>query len=231
MSKLELLLLHALPLDGTMWREQMDLLPGASHAPDLYPLGETVEEWSRAALNLVKGHRVIVVGCSVGGSCAIEVALAAPDRVAALVLIGTKTAHAPDPDLRAAAQQALRERGVDAAWRSYWAPLFSRSTAGRIVDDARRIALAQPVEAIARGITAFHSRPSRYDFLSSFARPVTIITGADDVAPGQKISAAQADAAPLGFLHVIPHCGHYVPLERPVELNAILRSVIVAQAQ
>ncbi|MBX4910893.1 MULTISPECIES: hypothetical protein [Rhizobium] len=35
-SKLELLLLHALPLDGTMWAEQMELLPGATYAPTLY---------------------------------------------------------------------------------------------------------------------------------------------------------------------------------------------------
>lgn len=228
---LELLLLHALPLDGRMWEAQMDLLPGATHAPNLYGLGDTVEDWARAVLNLVKGHRVIVVGCSVGGSCAIEVARMAPDRIAALVLIGTKAAHRPDPDLHAAALRTLREGGMDAAWRSFWAPLFSPSDERRVVDRAKQIALAQPVEALARGITAFHSRPSRGDFLASFARPVAIVTGADDVAPGRKISAAQASTAPQGDWHVIPQCGHFVPLERPDALNAILHSVIAAEAR
>jgi pimeloyl-[acyl-carrier protein] methyl ester esterase len=229
-QSVELLLLHALPLDGRMWEEQMKLLPGASAAPDLYPLGETVEEWARAALDLVNGRRLIVVGCSVGGSCAIEVARIAPDRVAALVLIGTKAAHRPDPELHAAALRTLREGGMDAAWRRYWAPLFSGSAARDVVDRARRMALAQQVEAVARGITAFHSRPSRDDFLASFARPVTIVTGADDGMPGRKISAALAAAAPQGNFHVIPECGHYAPMERPLALNAVLRSVIAAQA-
>jgi pimeloyl-ACP methyl ester carboxylesterase len=95
----ELLLLHALPLDGSMWAGQMDLLPDATHAPTLYDFGESVEQWAAAALKLLYGDRLIVVGCSVGGSCAIEVAVAAPDRVAALVLIGTKAAHRPEPAL------------------------------------------------------------------------------------------------------------------------------------
>jgi pimeloyl-ACP methyl ester carboxylesterase len=47
-------------------------------------------------LRLAKGDRLIVVGCSVGGSCALELAVAAPDRIAALVLIGTKAERRPD---------------------------------------------------------------------------------------------------------------------------------------
>ena len=63
----ELLLLHALPLDGSMWAGQMALLPGSTYAPTLYALGDSVEEWAAEALKLVKGDRLIVVGCSVGG--------------------------------------------------------------------------------------------------------------------------------------------------------------------
>jgi pimeloyl-ACP methyl ester carboxylesterase len=115
------------------------------------------------------------------------------------------------------------------AWRIYWAPLFAASADPRSVARAKEIALAQRTEAVARGITAFHCRPSRIDFLSAFAPPVVVVTGADDIAPGPKISAAQAGAAPAGQLHVIPNCGHYVPLERPESLNCILRRVIIAQ--
>lgn len=164
-----------------------------------------------------------------GGSCAIEVAVAAPHRVAALVLIGTKADLRPQPDLHVAALRMLREHGVEKAWSTYWAPLFSPSADPRIVAGAKRIALSQTPEAIARGVTAFHTRPSRGSFLSTVRCPVIVVTGADDVAPGPGVSAAQAAAAAQGRLHVIPGCGHYVPLEQPEYLNDILRGVIAEQ--
>ena len=56
-EELELLFLHALPLDGSMWAAQMALLPASTYAPTLYGLGESVEEWAVGALKLVKGAR------------------------------------------------------------------------------------------------------------------------------------------------------------------------------
>ncbi|MGZ6242430.1 MAG: alpha/beta fold hydrolase [Candidatus Binataceae bacterium] len=223
---MELLFLHALPLDGSMWAGQKQLLPGSTYAPTLYPFGDSIEEWAAAALKSAKGDRLIVVGCSVGGSCALEVAVAAPDRVAALVLIGTKAAHRPDPALHASALETLQEKGLEEAWNVFWAPLFSRSADSQVIGDAKQIMLHQSPLDIARGVTVFHSRPSRDQFLSAFPRPVIVVTGADDVAPGSNVSKAQADSAQHGRLHVVPECGHYVPLEQPEYLNSILREVI-----
>jgi pimeloyl-ACP methyl ester carboxylesterase len=211
-----------------MWSGQKELLPGSTYAPNLYPLGDSVEDWATEALKSIKGDRLIVVGCSVGGSCALELAIAAPDRVAALVLIGTKAGHRPDPALHASALQTLQEKGLEEAWRVFWAPLFSSSANNHVISDAKSIALRQSPQEIARGVTAFHSRQARDQFLSGFPCPVVVVTGADDNAPGPKVSAQQADSAKHGRLHVIPECGHYVPLERPEHLNAILREVITS---
>lgn len=227
-EKLELLFLHALPLDGTMWAGQTQLFPGTTYAPTLYPLGDNIQAWAAAALQLVKGNRVVVVGCSVGGSCALELAVAAPDRVAALVLIGTKARHRPDPALLASALETLREKGLEEAWKRFWLPLFSRCTNAQIISDAKRIALRQSPLNIALGMTAFHSRPDRDKFLSGFPRPTIIITGGDDSAPGLTMSTAQANSAQYGRLFVVPKCGHYVPLEQPDYLNSILRDVIAS---
>jgi pimeloyl-[acyl-carrier protein] methyl ester esterase len=229
-DQLELLLLHALPLDGSMWAAQMDLLPGATHAPTLYPFGDTIEAWAAAALKPTQSNRLIVVGCSVGGSCALEVAVAAPERVAALVLIGTKARHDPDPALHARALTSLREAGLDESWRTWWAPLLSAAASEDVVRDIRRIALRQSPHEVARGVTVFHTRPSRDRFLADFPKPVVVVTGKDDTAPGVRISAAQASSARRGRLHVVPDCGHYVPLEKPHALNAILREVIAGQS-
>lgn len=194
-EKLELLFLHALPLDGSMWAGQKQLLPGSTYTPTLYPFGDSIEAWAAAALKVAKGDRLVVVGCSVGGSCALELAVAAPERVAALVLIGTKAVHRPDPALHASALEMLQEKGLEEAWKVFWAPLFSRSAKSRVVSDAKRIMLRQSPLDVARGVTAFHRRQSRDQFLSAFPRPVIVVTGADDVTPGQKVSTAQANSA------------------------------------
>jgi pimeloyl-ACP methyl ester carboxylesterase len=117
---------------------------------------------------------------------------------------------------------------LEEAWKIYWAPLFSRSARSRAIDEGKRITLRQSPQDVARGINVFHTRPSRDQFLATFPRPVIVITGADDVAPGPAVSKAQADSAQSGRLHVIPECGHYVPLERPEVLNPILEEVIAA---
>ncbi|TAU34887.1 alpha/beta hydrolase [Rhizobium leguminosarum] len=228
-GRLGLLLLHALPLDGSMWDRQINLLPGSTYAPTLYSLGDGVEEWAASALNQVNEERIVVVGCSVGGSCALEVAAIASHRVAALVLIGTKARHRPDPILHMSALETMQKEGLENAWDVFWAPLFSKAAAGAVVDAARLTFLRQPPGDVARGVTAFHSRPSRDEILSMFSGQVAVITGAEDTAPGPKVSAAQANSARRGRLYVIPECGHYVPLEQPEHLNSILRNVIAAQ--
>jgi pimeloyl-ACP methyl ester carboxylesterase len=229
MSEPELLLLHALPLDGSMWAAQMHLLPGSTHAPDLYTLGDSVEAWAAALVQQTKGDRLIVVGCSVGGSCALEMAAIAPDRIAALVLIGTKAAHRPDPALQASVLRTIREDGMEKAWYAFWAAMFSGSSDARVVGDARRIALQQSPEDVSRGVAAFHSRQSRDQLFPKLACPVIVVSGAEDRAPGPEVSAGQAALARWGRLHIVPDCGHYVPMERPDHLNAILGELVAAQ--
>lgn len=207
----------------------MDLLPGRATAPTLYGLGKSVEEWAVAALAQAAQRRLIVVGCSVGGSCALEVAIAAPDRVAALVLIGTKANHNPDQRLQTAALDVIKQQGLGAAWARYWAPLFSKATDQAVVEAAKDTALRQQPDAIAGGVAAFHNRRSLGRVVSECQCPVIVVTGEDDVAPGPKTSAQLAASARRGSLHVIPSCGHYVPLEKPDDLRAILSRVINAQ--
>ena len=211
-----------------MWATQKQLLPSSTYAPTLYPFGDSIEAWAATALNMAKSDRLVVVGCSVGGSCALELAVMAPERVAALILIGTKVEHRSDPVLHASALQTVQEKGLEEAWKIFWAPLFSHSSNSQAIDDGKRIMLRQSPLDVARGITAFHTRPSRGQFLPTFRHPVIIVTGADDTAPGPKVSKAQADSAPCGKLHIIADCGHYVPLEQPEHLNSILQEVIAA---
>src|SRR5205085_8554981 len=69
------------------------------------PLGDAL-----AVLDAAGVERPVVVACSMGGQTAIDLALAHPDRVAGLVLIGTAVRGAPYPDLQEGPTAELNAR-------------------------------------------------------------------------------------------------------------------------
>jgi pimeloyl-ACP methyl ester carboxylesterase len=225
-SRLALVLLHALPFDGSMWAEQGYILPGRTHAPTMYGLGETLSQWASEILRGLSGDRLIVVGNSIGGSCALEMAVLAPERIAALVLIGAKAGHRRDPELRSAALESLRNSGVEAAWDQFWDPLISLSAPSVVRVRARSWATTLDWTTIAKGVDAFHTRPARRDLLPRLRFPVVYISGEHDVAPGPRVMGEQARLAIDGRLIIVPDCGHYVPFEKPAVLNGVLHALI-----
>lgn len=121
----DVLLIHAGVNDRRSWQHVVERL-GADHrcvAYDTRGYGETTYEredgWSPVAdavavLDAGGLHRPIVVACSMGGQTAIDLALAHPDRVAALLLIGTAVRGAPYPDLTEGPTAELNAR-IEAA--------------------------------------------------------------------------------------------------------------------
>lgn len=225
-TDLGLLLLHALPLDREMWSAQMSLLPERTYAPNLYDFGDDIEVWAEKSLALVSEQHLIVVGCSVGGSCALEIAKRAPGRITELVLIGTKARHDPDPDVFQNSLKLLKNQGIEAAWRLYWESLFDRDRDRMAALTARTIALAQSAGNLINGLSAFHSRPSRDAFVAQCDFPIHVVTGEEDEYPGLNYSRQLTETAQNGQLHVIKSSGHYVPMVKSQELNALLQTII-----
>lgn len=160
-------LLHALPLDGSMWANGMHLKANSVIRPNLYALGGSLEAWAGGVLDLVSTGPLILVGSSVGGSCALEVARLAPDRVAAVVLVGAKASHRPEPSFRDEVIGVLGTQGMATGWNRFWAPLFGARADPAAVEGARRIAVQQDVDDVIRGVRAFHNRTDRSDFVHS----------------------------------------------------------------
>ena len=96
--------LHAGIADRTMWREQLGPIADAGHrvvAMDLPAFGEAAPPpvdapWSDVlqTMDALAIDSAALVGNSHGGRVAMRVAVVAPERVAALVLVS-----APPPDL------------------------------------------------------------------------------------------------------------------------------------
>jgi pimeloyl-ACP methyl ester carboxylesterase len=222
---MKLVFLHALPFDGRMWGQVTAALDGETLAPDLFDLGDSIEDWASAVLDEVGCDDLIVVGCSVGGSCALEVAYAAPEQVAAIVLIGAKAEVNRDPSLRDAAIRALETQGMAAAWRDYWLPLFADTTSPQITESARRWAMQQDVSSVVNGVRAFHNRRDLSSFAAQWRRPLIGISGDRDLTPSPS-KLRHIATGPNRAFHLVPDCGHYVNLEQPAAFEELLAEAI-----
>ncbi len=225
---MKLLLLHPLPLDGSIFSDELRELTDESASPTLYDTGDDLVEWARAALDAVGDGPVVVVGNSIGGSCAIEVARLAPTKVKALVIIGTKPGHDPDPAFRDEALDVIGRDGLGAAWERYWLPLFGPDVRSEVVERAWRAASAQGPDSIASGVRAFHSRPDRSVFLATWPGPVVVVGGEHDIRPER--NRLLASRLPNAMFRSVAGVGHYVPLEAPGALADITADVIARAA-
>lgn len=217
-------LLHALPFDGRMWSEVDRTVSENVLVPDLFMFGDSVAEWAEAILAQAGSEEMLVVGCSVGGSCALELARLAPRQVRGIFLVGAKASVRPDPIARDRAIWTLENQGLEQAWTTYWAPLFGPSTPPHIVSWAREVALSQDVGHIVNGVRAFHDRRDFSEFAASWDKPLVVISGDQDRTP----PLSELHALGQGenrHLFVIEDCGHYVNLEQPERLHSILKEI------
>ena len=177
--------------------------------------------------------RATVLGLSMGGMVAQELALRHPDVVERLVLVATRPpspAHLPLPSSEVRA--ALRRRDRTESWPEFVGSLWSRQTApgfaarhpealAEIVASVlRRPTPQRGVLAQARAVAAWHS-PGR---LARITAPTVVVHGRDDpmmpVGNGMRLSRLIPGARYLELAGV----GHLVPYEAPdALLDAVLR--------
>jgi len=226
---MRLVLLHALPLDGRMWDATRPPSRGA-FVPTLYGLGGSVRDWAAAVLEKCGDDELLVVGSSVGGSCALEVARAAPEQVRGVVLVGAKAGVRRDPRARDEAVRFLRHHGVAAAWDRYWAPLFSAQADPEVVSAARKLALEQDVADLITGVRAFYGRRDHSEFARTWGGQLLVVSGAEDRTPTPATAASSVGGTRARQV-IVEGSGHYVPLEQPHVLHrAIEKQLRILQA-
>ncbi|PGH41624.1 alpha/beta hydrolase [Micromonospora sp. WMMA1996] len=241
-------LVHAGIADRRMWRGQVPVL-AARHrviALDLRGYGESTLPTTPFAhhddlvglLDALGVERAALVGCSFGGRVAVDTALAHPERVSAVALLGAPVSGNEwseeterlwedlvgdvDPeDFAATAAGEVR----------FWVVGPTREPADvdpeliRFAEEMDRRALA--AEQALSAIEVEELDPPAIDRLGELRMPVLTAAGADDLADIRRLADRIADEAPHGSrLPDVPDAGHLLPLERPAPVNEALLSFL-----
>jgi pimeloyl-ACP methyl ester carboxylesterase len=237
-----LLLLHAGIADRTMWDDVTPMLAERFRvvAPDLRGYGETplpdgpfVYAADVAALLEALGiARAHVVGVSLGGHVALDLALAHPALVDHLVLVGAGIdGWEHEASLRAAwdEEAVAFERGDldEVSWINVrtWLDGPTRSeddvpkALRRRVFEMQRAALDHENPAAEGGWLT----PSRRERLGDITQPTLVLAGALDQRDFRRIARLLAEDIPGAQLNELPGVAHLPPLERP---EAFVRTLL-----
>lgn len=232
-----LCLLHAFPLSSEMFAGQRAALADIIDVvtPDLAGFGRTpphptpsIDGMAAAVVAALGDRKVILGGVSMGGYVALAAARMFPGRFAGLVLIDTKAE--PDDSAakvgRATASALVRAKGVAALVEVMLPKLLGETTRRdrpAVVDQVRRLALAQSDEGVLAGLQALRDRPDARPSLAGMRVPTLLVYGAEDTLTPP--SQGEALAAALGGeLVVLSGAGHLPNLEVPDTFNAALRA-------
>lgn len=208
-------------------------LPGHGDASDAHGVGGEAITFAGCVSHVLARapERFVLCGYSLGGRVALHVALAAPERVARLVLVST-TAGIEDPTERAQrhlSDHQLAERletvpfeDFIEGWRNQ--PLFAEDPpdVGKSAREDQRRNRPEALAAVLRGVGSGEMEPL-WDRLPELTMPVTVLAGDRDakfLALGERMVGLLSGAE----LVIVPG-GHGLPLENPAAVADALQRI------
>lgn len=235
--------LHAGVCDSRMWENQIAAVAEAGFygvAFDRRGYGETTSpdetfshlEDLEAVLDGLGIHTAVVVGASRGGALAIDFALASPERVAGLVLVGTSVSGAPRPSFPpdimniVHAMEAVEDSGdidainaVDAhAWLD--GPL---SPSGRVNGGIRSLFMQMNAQILRKpALTREEPPEAAWPMLSRIDTPALLVAGDLDFPHIVNRHDDLSEEMDNAFAVVIEGTAHLPSLERPDLFNPLL---------
>ncbi|MES2188826.1 MAG: alpha/beta hydrolase [Pseudomonadota bacterium] len=167
-------------------------------------------------------EKFVLAGTSYGGILAMHIALAAPERVIALWLMGCDPG-APGsggPDL-AAGLEGSSDKVIELL-----STLVVHKTAIGPAQTFKTMAQAVGGKAGAAQARAAAARADITSRLGELSMPVLVLWGQEDALVAARVGHGLARALPDARFHELPGCGHLPSLEKPVESAAHFEAFI-----
>lgn len=226
-----IIFVHPVGLDLTYWGGQFEALNGAYDliAYDLpgngsspgSPADWTFDATAATLARVVAStgeNRVHVVGISIGGMIAQTFALAYPEAMKSLVLIGTAATFADDERGRAHERAAtVRHYGMADVLQTTierWFTPATREQRPDIIDRVRKTMLADN-PAIVAAMWDMIADLDLVDRLGEIACPTLIMTGEMDSICSPDIAQSLRDGIPGSQMTIVPQAAHMCILEQP----------------
>jgi 3-oxoadipate enol-lactonase len=234
-----LLLVHAFPIDASMWDDQVTALGGEADvlAPSLpgfggtAPIGDvlTVDamaDFLAGQLDAAGAERAVVCGLSMGGYAAFSLWRRHRERISGLMLADTRA----EPDDEAGRE---RRRGVAEKARTEGSgaiaenppPLLSEGADPALWDRVKEMIRRQAGEAIAAASLGMAERPDSRPILPTIDVPTTIVVGSADTLTPPAMSQTMAAAIPQAELVMLDGAGHLSNLENSEGFLSALRKL------
>ncbi|HEX6674505.1 MAG TPA: alpha/beta fold hydrolase [Actinomycetes bacterium] len=236
-----LVLLHAFPLDGRMWKPQVEAL--SSHhqvvVPDLRGFGSARDQVVEVAemdlladdvarlLDELGLDQVVLCGLSMGGYVSFAFARRHPGRLRGLVLAATKASA--DDEQAAAARLAMADRvlaeGIGFVPDAMLPQLLGTSTRRlrpTLVEKVTKLIIEQEPAAVAAAQRGMARRPDVTAELAAISVPALVLCGTEDERFGPEVGRGLAAAIPDATFVQIPEAGHLLNLEQPAQVNEAL---------
>ena len=247
-----LVLLHAFPLDHTMWHRVLSL---ANHArliipdqrgfgsstngnpekPTIVSIAQLADDVAKLLDALDIGEPAAIAGISMGGYVAQHVAVRYPEKVSRLILIDTKfsadtsEARANRADLAATVGRVGQHVIADAIVPNLLAATdAARSKPERAANEEflRKLISEQSIATIQAALGALADRPDMTKAMQIFMKPVLLICGSEDTITPPAVMESMEKLLPQGHLLIVPVAGHLVPLEAPAVFHEAVRSFL-----
>ena len=225
--KSTLLFLHGAGCTSRVFDAQVRAFD-ASIAPDLPGHGvpgraETIGEFAdfvSAFCDQRALRNVVLVGSSMGGAIALELAVRRDARIRGVVLIGSGAKLRVSPAIFEAIQSDF-DGASEMLASSFFAEPARRLIEGAIAD-MRTVGAAQ-TERDFRACNAF----DLVDALDRIEVPLVSLTGERDIMVPPKYGAFVADRVSGASARILPRAGHLAMVERPVDTNDAIRAFVI----